>query len=374
MTFKIKFFLKNLYKKIIIKFFEILYGKPQLLKKKEKDRSVKQYKIEINKNKYKIFKLNNGVIYTDSNDTTAYISSNKIISEASMQYYKIDNINSFNGELSKNETLNSGTPKFKKKISGNVLSLLSGGASKDNFTHWFTDVIPRIKIFSQKFNLNKIDKFYVPSLKYNFQKESLKLLGIKDNQIITSIKYKHINADNIFATTHPCYHLPMKVKKWSIEYLKKSYSVSSYKKKFKKIFLDRDQINLINLDNLKEYRNLRVLINEREIKDFLYSEGFDIVKPENYSFKEQVKIFSSAKIIVGLYGAAMMMLSFCKKNTKVIEIKPLLGGNEFKNISKLMNLKHKQINLNPIFKSSTPQNGLLKCPIVKIRKELNYFK
>ena len=232
-----------------------------------------------------------------------------------MQYYKIDNINSFNGELSKNETLNSGTPKFKKKISGNVLSLLSGGASKDNFTHWFTDVIPRIKIFSQKFNLNKIDKFYVPSLKYNFQKEYLKLLGIKDNQIITSIKYKHINSNNIFATTHPCYHLPMKVKKWSIEYLKKSYSVSSYKKKFKKIFLDRDQINLINLDNLKEYRNLRVLINEREIKDFLYSEGFDIVKPENYSFKEQVKIFSSAKIIVGLYGAKrMMMLSFCKKH------------------------------------------------------------
>ena len=133
--------------------------------------------------------------------------------------------------------------------------------------------------------------------------------------------------------------------------------------------MDRDQINLINLDNLKEYRNLRVLINEREIKDFLYSEGFDIIKPENYSFKEQVKIFSSAKIIVGLYGAAMMMLSFCKKNTKVIEIKPLLGGNEFKNISKLMNLKHKQINLKPIFKSSTPQNGLLKCPIVKIRKE-----
>ena len=93
MTFKIKFFLKNLYKKIIIKLFEILYGKPQLLKKKEKDRSVKQYKIEIKKNKYTIFKLNNGVIYTDSNDTTAYISSNKIISEASMQYYKIDNIN-----------------------------------------------------------------------------------------------------------------------------------------------------------------------------------------------------------------------------------------------------------------------------------------
>ena len=70
----------------------------------------------------------------------------------------------------------------------------------------------------------------------------------------------------------------------------------------------------------------------------------------------------------------MMMLSFCKKNTRVLEIKPKLGGNEFKNISKLLKLKHKQINLNPLIKSTTPQNGLLFCPIEKIKKEINFFK
>ena len=48
--------------------------------------------------------------------------------------------------------------------------LLSGGAAKDNFT-WFTDVIPRLKIYSEKFSLNKIDKFYIPSLKYKYQKD-----------------------------------------------------------------------------------------------------------------------------------------------------------------------------------------------------------
>ena len=64
------------------------------------------------------------------------------------------------------------------------------------------------------------------------------------------------------------------------------------------------------------------------------------------------------------------MISFCKKNTKILEIKPLLGGNEFKNISKILNLKHKQINLKPIFKSSTPQNGLLRCSLKRIKEEL----
>ena len=70
----------------------------------------------------------------------------------------------------------------------------------------------------------------------------------------------------------------------------------------------------------------------------------------------------------------MMMLSFCKKNTRVLEIKPKLGGNEFKNISKLLKLNHRQINLKPLIKSSTPQNGLLFCPIKKIQNEISYFK
>ena len=38
-----------------------------------------------------------------------------------------------------------------------------------------------------------------------------------------------------------------------------------------------------------------------------------------------------------------MMLAFCKEKTKVLEIKPQKGGDEFKNISKLIKLKHKQI-------------------------------
>jgi len=374
MTRALKSFFKRLYKIIIIKIFILFYPKPKLPNKNLKDKSVDKYKINLEGNNYQIFKFTDGIIFTDTNDTTAYISKNNFLSDASMQYYKIDTINSFNGPISNNETLLHGTPKIRKKINGTVLSLLSGGAAKDNFTHWFTDIIPRIKIFSSKFKLSKIDKFYVPSTKYKFQIESLKYFGIKENQLITSERYKHIRGKQIFATSHPCFHLPMKVKKWSLSFLNKSFSKNLYKNKYKKIFIDRDQFKLIDLDNLEKFKNYRVLINENEVKDFLLSKGYDIIKPEDYSFEEQVKIFSSAKYVVGLYGAAMMMLSFCKKNTRVLEIKPKLGGNEFKNISKLMKLKHRQINLNPLIKSTTPQNGLLLCPIEKIEKEIDFFR
>ena len=370
----LKTLFKKIYKKITIKIFFLIYNKPKLLNKKSKDETVNEFSVNIDENRYQIFEFKEGIVFTDSNDTTAYISGNNFLSHASMQYYKIDNINSFNGPISKNITLLNGTPKFRKKINGSVLSLLSGGAAKDNFTHWFSDIIPRIKIFSMKFKLSKIDKFYVPSIKYKFQIESLKKLGIKPSQLISSEKYKHVKAKYIYATSHPCYHLPMKIKKWSINFLNKSFSNKNYKNKYKKIFVDRDQLKLIDVNNLKKYKNYRVLINETEIKNFLLSEGFHIIKPEDYSFKEQVKIFSSAKIVIGLYGAAMMMLSFCKKNTSVLEIKPKLGGNEFKNISKLLKLNHRQINLEPLIKSSTPQNGLLFCPIKKIKNEISYFK
>tara|TARA_B100001063_G_C16683156_1_gene512915 strand:- start:40 stop:1161 length:1122 start_codon:yes stop_codon:yes gene_type:complete len=364
--------LKFFYKNLLIYFFSKFYGKPKLIKKNAKDQFIQEHEIILEKKKYKVFQLFNGSIYTNSNDTTAYISKNGNLSSASMQFSKFDNINSLNSKVSKNETLASGTPRFKKKYNGNILSLLSGGASKSNFTHWFTDVIPRIKIFNEKFNLKKIDKFYVPSLKYKFQVETLEYLGIKKDKIITSENFKHICADSIFATSHPCHFHPMKVKKWSLNYIRNLYLPQKKTNKFKKIFIERDQLGLLDFDNLKRSKNLRVLLNETEIKEYLKLQGFKIIKPEEFSFLKQVQIFSNANFIIGMYGAAMMMISFCKKKTKILELKPLKGGNEFKNISNLIGLKHKQINLKPIFKSSTPQNGLINCPINIIKKELSY--
>ena len=371
MVEEIKKKFKYFYKNILINLFSLIFNKPKILKKNQYDKSVVETKIKIDNNKYTIFQLKNGRVFTDSNDTTAYISANNYLSNASLQYSKFDTINSKNNKILKNITLQTGTPRFQKKIKGKILSLLSGGASKDNFTHWFTDVVPRVAIFCKKFKLHSIDKFYVPSLKHQFQKDSLKILGIKENQIISTDKYKHIIADKIFATSHPCYHLPMSVKKWSLDYLNKVYSITPYQKKFKKIFIDRDQLKLIKSDDLNEYKNLRILLNEKKIKDYLSSKGFTILKPERYSFREQVKIFSSADLVVGLCGAVMMMLSFCKRNTKVLEIKPIHGGNEFLNISKIRKLNHKQINLKPKIKSSIKQNGLLYCPIKVLQKYLD---
>jgi len=361
--------LKFAYRKLNETIFSLLYKKPKL-KLKGKDFSEKIFDIKIDKISYKLFEFTDGRIFTNANDTTAYISKNNNISEASLQYKKFDFINSKMQKYSRNEVLTNGTPKFKKKVHGNLLSLLSGGAARDNFTHWFTDIIPRIRIYQQKFSISKIDKFYLPSIKYKFQRESLSYFGINKSNIISSEKYKHIEANKIYATDHPCFHKPTMVKQWSIKYLNKIYKSNTKLKKYEKIFINRDQFKFIDKDNLKKYAEYRVLVNENEIKNYLTSIGFTTIKPEEYSFSDQLKMFSSAKYVVGLYGAAMMMLAFCKKNTKVLEFKPVGGGLEFRNISKLAKLKHRQIILKPLVKSKILQNGILLCPINRIKKEL----
>lgn len=371
----LKHYIKSIYKKFIILIFLFLYKKP-LFKKKFTNQNFEVKKVKIKKTIYKVFFLKKGRVYTNKNDVTAYISHNNYITEGSMQFKKFDNINSSNQTLDKNETIKIGTPNLKKKVNGNILSLLSGGASRDNFTHWFTDVVPRIFLYKKKYKLKDIKKFYVPSFKYRFQIESLNLLDIKTSQLISSEHVKHLEAKKIYYTSHPCHFYPNKSEKWALDELRKSYIPKKLKKNndFKKIFIDRDQLKLIDKNNLKKYSSWRVLLNENEIKKFLKSKGFSIIKPENFSFKKQIEIFNNANYVISLYGAAMMMLTFCNKKVKIIEIKPKKSGDEFKKISDNLNFKHEQIKIKPKFESSTPQNGLLFCNINLVKEKLKKLK
>ena len=368
-------YLKLLFYKSKIIFFDFFYSKPKINFKKRRNSEI-IHNIKIDRYNYKIFEFNNSRIWTNKNDVAAYITQENILSEASLQYKKFDHINSKNQPLNKNITLENGTTNFLKKYNGSLLSVLSGGASRDNFTHWFTDVIPRIFIFKKKFKLTKIDKVYVPSIKYKYQTESLNLLGISKKKIISSEITKHVSANKIYCTSHPCFHDPSKVKKWSLLSLRKlgSNKVFNNNSKYKNIFIDRDQVKILDQNNLRKFSSYRVLLNEEEIKNYLFSINFFIFKPENYSFDEQIKIIKSANTIVSLYGAAMMMLLFCKKRTNVIEIAPYKAGNEFLNISRILGLNHKKIKLKPVIESKIKQNGLIYCPISKIKKNLKNIR
>ena len=120
--------------------------------------------------------------------------------------------------------------------------------------------------------------------------------------------------------------------------------------KVKKIFIDRSE---------SENKHCQ-LINNDQIKNYLFKRGFKSIKVGKLDFLDQISLFNNAKIIIGPHGAAFTNLIFCKKNTKVIEIKPVNRPNNFKEISKAHNLIYKQIVTPPIKKNKINGDIFLK--------------
>lgn len=82
----------------------------------------------------------------------------------------------------------------------------------------------------------------------------------------------------------------------------------------------------------------RKLVNERMLELRLSKMGFEIINPQNYSFFDQVKIFSSASLVVGPIGAALSNTIFCSPRTKVVMITPGMFDMFFYDIACLRNL------------------------------------
>ena len=322
--YKIKKKFSFLYKSLIKFLFLFIYGRIIFCKYPEKDKniSIEKVKDENLKNpdnlKYLIYKIKNGRIFNDYVENVAIISGNKIIDKISYQQVK--------GELkdaNHNSVIYRGTPYLKKKIKGKILSLTQGASGHKNYFHWLFDILPKINIISKNYNLKEIDYLYTSKLE-KYQKSTLEILGYDKFEIIDSNRNRHIQADAVICSEHPWYKKGFileeakKLPEWIVKWINDSFI--NHRKQFscnEKVFIDRSESAFSHCQ----------FINNDEIINFLKNEGFTSYKVGQLSFREQVYLFSNAKIIIGAHGAAFANLAFCKKNTKIIEIKPKKNPN-----------------------------------------------
>tara|TARA_Y100000741_G_scaffold316673_1_gene263083 strand:- start:1795 stop:2901 length:1107 start_codon:yes stop_codon:yes gene_type:complete len=337
---KIRKFLQKCFKKFFQSLFKIIYGNIKLnsnlntvkLLEKKKILNIRS-DIEGVKDYY-TYKIQNGRVYTDYVNHVAIISKNDLIDKISYQQ--------IHGELkdaSNNVVLIKGTPAIKRKIQGSVLSLVQG-ASGNNYGHWLLEMLPKIKLCSENFAIEKINYFYTPNLN-NFHKETLSILNIKNNQIIDSEKYRHIQADELLIVDHPSYYkgyIKDQFKfqpSWVINWLKDTFL--PHAKKFnanKKVFIDRT-------DSLSKHCQF---LNEKEVNNYLSKKGFVKYQLTKLTFLETVYLFHNAEVIVGAHGAALVNLIFCLPKTKVIEIKPITHTQTvFERLSSINNLDYRLI-------------------------------
>jgi len=64
----------------------------------------------------------------------------------------------------------------------------------------------------------------------------------------------------------------------------------------------------------------RLFVNESDIQNALEKHGYEIICMEDYSIKDQIRIFSESEFIIGAHGAALAFTVFCNMGAKVLEI------------------------------------------------------
>ena len=356
-------FLKKNYKKLTEIFFKCLYGNISI-DNNNNSKLISKIKITkkiFKKKNYYIYSIKNGSVFTDNTQNVAAISDNKLHNKSSFQHGNNRIISAKN-----NSVLKKGLTNFRKKYHGNVLSLVQG-ASTENYFHWLMDILPKIRIFSSEYSINKIDYFYLGNLTSS-QEQSLKFLGIKKKQIIKSTIHKHINAKKLFFVTHPwyskgkfhdqSYNLP----RWQIIWIKKTFL--KFKKKFKinkNIYIDRSESKFSHCQ----------IINHLELNKYLKKKKFEVVKLANQSFSRQIYMFWNAKCIIGAHGAALTNLVFCKPKTKVLELKPFgHPGKNYQRISEISNLNYSSMISKKKYLKN--KNGDIFVDLKKLDKKINF--
>ncbi len=175
--------------------------------------------------------------------------------------------------------------------------------SHNNYYHFIIDILPRI------FGYNDISKKYVDNIIFSETK-----LG--QNDIIKSvIDYKEIDQE-IITLKQGTYKFIN-----SIFTVKQSLQniINNYRKLFSGNLNNTSKKNIyISRSDAKQ----RKIINEHELINKLKNLNFEIIRLSELTFLDQIKLFNSAKCIVGLHGAGFTNLIFSNPGTSVIEIFP----------------------------------------------------
>jgi hypothetical protein len=193
-------------------------------------------------------------------------------------------------------------------VKGRVAVVACAGSF--NYFHWLYDTLPRIGLLKQAGLFDSIDYFVIDYLGSKFQKDSLEVLGVPVEKIIScdGDRQFHLQAEELIITSLPS-NLGS-TSDWTVKFLRDTFLKNDnvLPQRTKNIYLSRKKATL------------RFLINEQEILDLLAPYNFAPFYAEDHSISETAKAFSECNSVVGVHGAGFANLSFCSPQTKVIDI------------------------------------------------------
>ena len=181
-----------------------------------------------------------------------------------------------------------------------------------NIAHWILDAMGRLMLLEDRLSTPvQVDRYLIPPNQPDYVKCMVDL-GIDQNKLLEMPFNEAVQFEKLLCVSNPCGRSSHVTPEWLIQ---------SYRKRF---------AELLRLGEYKERRiyisrrdaNARKAVNEEQLILELESRGFEIIEGSKYSFAEKARLFSEASEVIGLSGAGLIGLLFCRPGARVIEIYP----------------------------------------------------
>jgi len=189
-------------------------------------------------------------------------------------------------------------------LSGPWTSLISRWcpATSTNYFHWLTDALPRLALLDQ---FPPDTRILTTASLTSFRRETLEILNLIDRCRPTP--ETHLVLEDYyyssFTTMTGCDN------PYAIQFLRNKFlpAACPTTPRPEKIFITR----------LGSGRGAQ---GEEEMTAILEKEGWTILQTQNYSFREQIALFSEARAVCAIHGAGLTNLLWCPKGCKVLEL------------------------------------------------------
>lgn len=193
----------------------------------------------------------------------------------------------------------------KVSLNDNKKYLLVTDLESAGHFHWFTEALPKlfcIRDFADEFVLLLPDSPYIRKI----ATDSLELLRLNFENFVLMKETEFYKIKNLYYISRIS---------------RTGQMHDEIMKEMNKVFLAGKKTGNNRIYISRKKARFRKILNEEELTDVLKNYGFEILHAEDFSFSEQIDIFSTCGTLLGIHGAGLTNCFFMNQGSNVIELR-----------------------------------------------------
>ncbi|WP_432561313.1 glycosyltransferase family 61 protein [Kineococcus sp. SYSU DK003] len=194
-------------------------------------------------------------------------------------------------------------------LAGTTVSLLQPWSP--NYYHWTVQVLPRLLVVLEWLGARaeEADHWLLPPRAPAVACEWLDALGVPESRrVVVPDRQVSISVDRLVVASVPGRN--RWVPSWVVDRLRAAAPVDPTRRRGSRLLIQRP---------VDRRRNL---VNAAEVLAALEPLGYEVVDPGSMSLAEEAAVFGAAEVVVGVHGAGLTNMVFCRPGTAVVELTP----------------------------------------------------